>query len=114
MDLTDKTHETLKIISINGNIILEETTQMKNFIEDLIEMPEVTGIILNCENVDYIDSSGLGLIVSIYKTLKQSARSFALTGLDAKTMEIFILTRLNEILTITENEEQAIAACNSQ
>ena len=113
MELSDRSQDSLKIVSIAGNIILEETEQIKNFVENLIENPAVKGIIINCEKVDYIDSSGLGLIVSVYKALKQSRRCFALTGLDSKTMEIFVLTRLNEILTITDTEDQAVAACSS-
>jgi len=108
MILTSKETGNFTIVNIEGNIILEETETIKTFLEPLIETPEIEGIILNGSKVDYIDSSGLGLIVSMYKTLTKSNKKFALSELSAKTMEIFILTRLNEILIISDSDEKAI------
>ncbi|MBT4290643.1 MAG: STAS domain-containing protein [Deltaproteobacteria bacterium] len=108
MILTSKETGNFTIVNIEGNIILEETETIKNFLEPLIETPEVKGIIINGSKVEYIDSSGLGLIVSMYKTLTKSNKKFALSELSAKTMEIFILTRLNEILIISDSDDNAI------
>jgi len=96
------------ILSIGGNIVLEETVALKERVEDFIEDPGVRGVILNCKKVDFIDSSGLGLIVSIYKTLIKRDQKFALTHLNNRTMEIFILTKLDKILTITETDAEAL------
>jgi anti-anti-sigma factor len=113
MEITDKLFDGIRVIYISGNIILEETNQMKDYIEKYIEDPDLKGIIINCRNIDYIDSSGLGLIVSVYKTLKKSDKYFALSSLDAKTMEIFVLTRLNEILVIADSDEAALNSFKS-
>ena len=79
-------------------------------VEKYIEDGENKGIILNCSKVKFIDSSGLGIIVSIYKTLIKRERKFALSCLDSKTMEIFTLTKLDKILTLAESDEAAIKA----
>jgi len=81
---------------------------LKDKVEEFIEDADLVGMILNCKNVKFIDSSGLGLIVSIYKTLIKREKKFALTNLNTRTMEIFILTKLDKILTITETDEEAI------
>ncbi len=112
MIITSKETEQFTIINIEGNIILEETEAIKTYLEPLIELPDIKGIIINGSKVDYIDSSGLGLIVSIYKTLTNSNKKFALAELSEKTMEIFILTRLNEILIISDSNEDAIEQLN--
>jgi anti-sigma B factor antagonist len=112
MILTSKETGKFTIVNIEGNIILEETETIKTFIEPLIESPDINGIIINGSKVDYIDSSGLGLIVSMYKTLTKSDKKFALSEVSDKTMEIFILTRLNEILIISDSNEAAIERFN--
>lgn len=112
MILTKKETGNFTIVNIEGNIILEETETIKTFLEPLIESPDVKGIIINGAKVDYIDSSGLGLIVSMYKTLTKSDKKFALSELSDKTMEIFILTRLNEILVISDSDEAAMKQLN--
>ncbi len=108
MDLTEKRDGNILIISVVGNIVLEDTTKLKGFVEKYIEDAEIEGIIINCENVSFIDSSGLGLIVSIYKTLKKMEKKFALTSLADRTMEIFTLTKLDNILTITKDDSSAM------
>ena len=108
MNLVDKREGDYLILAVTGNIVLEDTTKLKECVEQYIEDVAVTGIIINCENVKFIDSSGLGLIVSIFKTLKKMEKQFALTSLSERTMEIFTLTKLDNILTITKDDATAI------
>lgn len=114
MNLFDKRVDQYMILSVTGNIVLEDTTKLKEHVEQFIEDTAIAGIIINCENVKFIDSSGLGLIVSIYKTLKKMDKRFALTALSDRTMEIFTLTKLDNILTIAKNDTEAITVFNSQ
>ena len=109
MDLTENRIDNYLVISVDGNIVLEDTTKLKGFVEQYIEDASLKGIIINCEKVNFIDSSGLGLIVSIYKTLKKMEKKFAISSLSDRTMEIFTLTKLDNILTITGNDEAALA-----
>ncbi len=108
MEFKDRKEGDILIVSIDGNIVLEETTELKEYVEIHIEDQSLEGIIINCEKVHYIDSSGLGLIVSIYKTLKTRNRKFALAALKDRTMEVFTLTKLDKILTIADNDESAM------
>lgn len=108
MNLNDQKIENFLILSISGNIVLEDTTKLKEHVEQYIEDSSVEGIIINCDSVKFIDSSGLGLIVSIFKTLKKMDKKFALTALSDRTMEIFTLTKLDNILTIAKDNESAL------
>ncbi len=108
MEIKNQMKNDFAIISVIGNIVMEDTATLKEYVEKYIEEPEFKGIILDCKKVKFIDSSGLGLIVSIYKTLKNSNRKFALYGFSEKTIEIFVLTKLDTILTITDDVETAM------
>ncbi|MBU2510264.1 STAS domain-containing protein [bacterium] len=108
MNLYDQKIGGFLILAITGNIVLEDTTKLKEHVEQYIEDSSLEGIIINCENVKFIDSSGLGLIVSIYKTLKKMDKKFALTALSGRTLEIFTLTKLDNILTITKDNDTAL------
>lgn len=113
MKIEDRIESNFAILAIDGNIVLEDTAKLKETVEVFVENADLAGIIINCENVSFIDSSGLGLIVSIYKTLLKRERKFALTNLNDRTREIFILTKLDKILTLTETDEDAITALNA-
>ena len=107
MKINSRVIDGVGIVYVSGNIVLEETNQLKAYMEPLTGKPDIKGLIVNCKKIDYIDSSGLGLIVSIYKKLN---KFFALTSLNSKTMEIFVLTRLHETLIIADTDDSAMAS----
>lgn len=113
MKIENRNENNFAVLSINGNIVLEDTAKLKETVEVFIEDENLEGVILNCAEVEFVDSSGLGLIVSIYKTLLKRGRKFGLTHLNERTREIFILTKLDKILTITGSDEDAIKVLTS-
>jgi anti-anti-sigma factor len=96
------------VISIEGNIALDGVNEAKAYLRPHLESPEVKGLVMNFEKVNFIDSSGIGLIVSIFKTMQQKEGQFALTNLSKKNEEIFSITRLNKILDIYGSETEAV------
>ncbi|MCP4749320.1 MAG: STAS domain-containing protein [Proteobacteria bacterium] len=108
MKIEDRKLDDFVVLSVDGNIVLEDTVKLKEAVERHIEDSDLMGIIINCDDVKFIDSSGLGLLVSIYKTLIKRDKKFALTSLNNKTMEIFVLTKLDKILTIAETDQDAL------
>ncbi len=110
METNTQLVDNIRIVFLEGNIVLEESSELRERLEPYIEESNADGIILNCEKVSYIDSSGLGLIVSIYKTLIKANKKFALSGLSKKNEDVFILTKLNNVLTIAETDQDALEA----
>lgn len=100
------------IVSIEGNIALDGVNEAKAFLKPHLESGEVKGIVINFEKVNFIDSSGIGLIVSVFKTMQERSGSFAITNLSKKNEEIFTITRLNKILNIFPTESEAISAAS--
>jgi len=108
MNVIQQKQGNLTIISIEGNIVLEETAEVQKLVTPHIEDLECHGIIFDCGKVKYMDSSGLGMIVSIYKTLRKQEKGFALSNINSNVLELFSLTKLDQILTITKDLESAI------
>jgi len=97
------------IVAIEGNIALDGVNEAKAFLRPHLENPQVRSMVINFDKVNFIDSSGIGLIVSIFKTMQQKEGKLALTNLSQKNMEIFSITRLNKILDIFPTEQEALA-----
>jgi anti-sigma B factor antagonist len=69
-------------------------------------------IILNFTGLDYMNSSGIGLLITILiRAQRKNQRLFAY-GLNQHYEKIFVLTRLNEAIGIFENETEALTAIN--
>ena len=109
MTFTTKKEGDYSIIAVEGNIALDNVNEMKKFITPHLENEQVKGLVINFGKVDFIDSSGIGLIVSIFKTLQKRKANFALSQMSTKNREIFSMTKLDRILSICENDAEAIA-----
>jgi anti-sigma B factor antagonist len=68
------------------------------------------GIVLNFERLEYMNSSGIGLLVTmLVRANRQNQQLFAV-GLNSHYQDIFALTRLNEAIHICADEPSALAA----
>jgi stage II sporulation protein AA (anti-sigma F factor antagonist) len=110
MICTHRIQNGICVVSIEGNIALDGVNEAKSYLKPHLDSPDVKGLVMNFEKVNFIDSSGIGLIVSVFKTMQQKEGKFALTNLSKKNEEIFSITRLNKILDIFESEKEALAA----
>lgn len=70
-------------------------------------------IILDLTKVDFIDSSGLGAIISALKNLGENGE-LAICGVNEPVMSLFRLTRMNRIFNIFNSQEEALAALKAK
>jgi anti-anti-sigma factor len=66
-------------------------------------------ILLNFSGVDYINSTGIALIVSLLARARAARRRLVVCGLSEHYVEIFQITRLADFMTVFPNEESALA-----
>ncbi len=70
-------------------------------------------IVLNFEGLDYMNSSGIGLLVTMLIRVQREKQQLLAFGLSEHYQQIFELTRLNEAIGIYENEAAALGAVGS-
>ena len=113
MEISNKIVDHCVIVTIEGSIAANETDEVKDHFDDLLNNTDVSGFVINCEKVTYIDSSGLNLVVSIFKTISKNSQRLILCGANPKVMEVFQLTKLITILTFADSEETALKQLTS-
>lgn len=96
------------IIQIHGNLVLDDTKSVRKYVNPFLTNKKILGIVLNFKNVNFIDSSGIGLIVSIFKVLQKRNLKLVLSHLNTKNLEIFQITRLDKVLIIAKTDEDAL------
>jgi anti-sigma B factor antagonist len=68
-------------------------------------------VLADFSKVDYIDSTGIGFLISIYTSvLKVNNGRFALANLNRRVREVLELTRLAEVMPIYSSQEAALEA----
>jgi anti-sigma B factor antagonist len=76
--------------------------------------PENTrGIVLDFTGLDYMNSSGIGLLVTLLVRAKRAQQQLSAYGLSDHYRQIFELTRLDEVISVHADENQAVAAARS-
>ncbi len=65
-------------------------------------------VILNLKDVDWIASTGIGIMIRGYKTIVEAGGRFILVNVGERTQQIFNVMRLYDIFEIVDTEEEAI------
>ena len=98
------------VLDLNGRITLGEgSVQLRDAIRDLISKGQKK-VLLNLGEVNYIDSSGLGEMVSAYTTARNQGASLKLLKLTKKVHDLLQLTKLYTVFDISDDEASAIAS----
>ncbi len=96
------------IVKAPGQLTLSSPIQFKKDVMPLFDNPEINGMVINCEGVSFIDSYGIGVIVSMFKRAKEIEKKFALSNLSKHHIKLFAMTGLDEVIDIVDSEEQAM------
>jgi anti-sigma B factor antagonist len=108
MTITTREVSHVTIVDITGRITLgDETGKLRDTIRQLISESKKK-IILNLAHVDYIDSSGVGELVSSFTTVRNSGGDLKLLSLSKKVSDILQVTKLYTVFDIKEDEFTAV------
>src|SRR5664279_1486355 len=100
----------VNILDLSGRITLGEgSVQLRDAIRGLIGKGKKK-ILLNMGDVNYIDSSGLGELVSAFTTAKNQQADVKLLNLTKKVHDLLQLTKLYTVFDISDDEASAIAS----
>ena len=108
MTITTREVSHVTIVDITGRIILgDETGQLRDTIHQLIAADKKK-IIVNLANVDYIDSSGVGELVSSFTTVRNAGGELKLLSLTKKVRDTLWVTKLYTIFDVKDDEFTAV------
>jgi anti-sigma B factor antagonist len=74
---------------------------------------QARAIILNFEDMEYMNSSGIGLLVTLLIRINREKQRLLTYGLSEHYRSIFQITRLDDAIAIHDSEEEAVRAANS-
>ena len=98
----------VSIIDFSGKITLGEgSSTLRRTIRDLIDNGQ-RKIVLNLYDVDYIDSSGIGELVSGYTTVRNVEGEMKLLHLTKRVHDLLQITRLFTVFDVQSDEETAL------
>lgn len=110
MKIETRTVGDVQILDCSGKITLGEGTMtVRNTVRDILKN-NGKKIILNLADVNYIDSSGIGELVSTYSTVANSGGQLKLLNLTKKIQELLAITKLLTVFQVFDNEQAALTS----
>ena len=98
------------VVALDGRIVLgEENNALREKVKRLVAEGKKK-IVLNVNNITFIDSAGLGTLVSSHHTAKKEGASVRLCHLDNKFQQVLQITKLLTVLYISNTEAEAVAS----
>lgn len=91
-----------------GSLDIKEASALKDAVIDLSVVTGTKEIVLNLENLDFIDSSGLSCLLSLLRWLNQQGGELKLAKINRPLRTMFELVSLNKILETYHETDEAI------
>jgi len=110
VNLTERQAGDVTILDMDGKVTIGEgSVALRTKIRDLLGQGR-NKILLNLASVSYVDSSGIGELVSSYTTVRNQNGSLKLLNLTEKIQDLLAITKLLTVFDVFENEGEALAS----
>src|SRR5436190_9120945 len=109
LKLGSRTINGVKVIDCAGRVVFgDEASQLRELVKK--ELAENNRIVLNLGDVSYIDSGGIGTLVSLYTSARNSGGDIKLLNLTKRVGDLLQITKLITVFESYDDEQKAINA----
>jgi anti-sigma B factor antagonist len=110
LKITTREVDGVTVAALDGRIVLgEESNALREKIKALVAEGKKK-LVLNMDNVTFIDSAGLGTLVASHHSAKAQGASLKLCHLGTKFQEVLQITKLMTIFDVYNTEAEAVAS----
>jgi anti-sigma B factor antagonist len=96
------------IVKIDGQLIVGNRQELKTLVQDGLDRGE-RKFLIDCAATGYIDSSGLGALVTLAKKVRELGGELRIAGLNEDLQALFELTKLDTLFHVSPSAEEALA-----
>ena len=105
--------DTVQALDLEGEVDVYTAPLLRQEIMDQVDNG-TNHLLVNLEKVEYLDSTGLGILIGGVKRAKEKGGSLKLVGPSARITRIFEITGLNKIFDVYPTESDAIASMEAK
>lgn len=96
------------LVAVDGQLIVGNRQELKNLVHEALERGG-RKFVIDCTRTGYIDSSGLGALVSMSRKVRETGGEMRIAGLNEDLRSLFELTKLDTLFRIHDTTDQALA-----
>jgi anti-sigma B factor antagonist len=110
LKMTNREVDGVSVVALDGRIVRgEESNALREKVKGLLAEGKKK-IVLNMDNITFIDSAGLGTLVAAHHSAKGQGASLRLCHLGSKFQEVLQITKLLTVFDVYDTEAQAVSS----
>ena len=99
----------IKVVKVTGSLDMETFLRLEKFLNTLFQQQHFN-VLLDCKDLIYIASSGLGALVGLTKLARESGGDLKLVNVPERIHKIIDLLGFTKVFQIYDKEEEALAS----
>jgi anti-sigma B factor antagonist len=107
MEISTRKRDNVAILDIKGEIIGNARFDLNTAIQEQVDS-DVTGLIINLDEVPMMDSVGLGMLVAAYTSLTKKEKKVVLLNVGRSVRYLLVVTKLDQIFEKYDDEDEAV------
>ena len=108
LNVSKREVDQVQVVALDGRIVLgEESNVLRKTVNDLLAQGQKR-IVLNLDNVTFMDSAGLGALVAAHHSVKKQGASLRLAHVGMKVKQVLQITKLLNAFEVYPNELDAV------
>lgn len=107
MEIKLKKYSSTYIIEVIGDMDLYSSFELKNVVTKMLAK-DIKNYVVDMAKVDYIDSSGIGVLIHIYSNIKKLNRVLKISNVHGSVEKVIKLTKLSQYFPIVGSVKEAL------
>ena len=107
MEIKLKKYSSTYIIEVIGDMDLYSSFELKNIVTKMLAK-DIKNYVVDMAKVDYIDSSGIGVLIHIYSNIKKLNRILKISNIHGSVEKVIKLTKLSQYFPIVGSVKEAL------
>ncbi|MBF0486037.1 MAG: STAS domain-containing protein [Candidatus Omnitrophica bacterium] len=97
----------ITLVSLNGELNLDNTHRVREAFKKILKQRKAK-VLLDFDNVPFIDSSGIALLIEIVQAFGKSNGAMCLCHVNKKILSVFEITKVSKLFNIFDSHEEAL------
>ena len=109
--MSTRTMQGVLVVDCSGRLVFgEESAGLRGYVKGLLA--QSPNVVLNLHDVNYIDSGGLGTLVSLYTSARSAGGAMKLASLSQRVGDLLQITKLLTVFEVFDDAETAAKSFN--
>ena len=109
--LQDRVDNGVAVVTVTGDVDVATSAALRDGLLQVVADENFRGLVVNLAGVSFIDSTGIGVLVGVWRRTKATDGCLALASPSRQAQSVLDATGLTRVLSLYSTDEEAVQAC---